>query len=875
MPSLDIPGEFLRHAVLDTVVPHASDADLEAALTSALEKGAEDLTSVLSLIPQRSLLFFDEFCTVRVVLRLSNCSPPSLKQYLPHLEVRLDAFAIDPAETVAENPTPTRDLIFSGVVDSQEPLVVVNEFEGDTGGGNHVYVIWSVKAFLKRPRIRIQHPSLLFIASASLNPAETRQQESRGDDYLPPLIPASTNILQPLSSDKSLDQKDPFLPASRLLRVVPAKYSEDPIYNVQQHSGHPIRIVPAASARIRYSRLNAYSGRPTTVASLDFEVTPFLNCDVTFDKAELSMSDGTIETLTDAPGLLPPIRCQPRDDITLVYKLTPDYAPDPNPSTTVMVSVLDISLEAIIHLSDNCNPRILMQWRTNVDFSMVLNPTFGGPSQALQRNNRPASLPMTPNQSNAAAGTATPNRSSLRERAYSTAGLGVSVSFSGPPHVEVGKPFAWSIFIVNRSSGSRKFSIIAIPRRKKLDPRGHTVRPSSSSATSRKDAQVAEAVTDDNIVHALQKSVVGQEAELVSLSTDSPFAWHLFFYGTEIASIGGGGTSSGSLRRLIDTQRDDHRHRVQESSGGLLIRLLGLVSPVRAFWQSFASYSPRARQPGFPSRSPSIPFHLANHFCLSSPFVMFSTSRRRILDGLNRRYIYGRLPLLHAIIFLIEMAAAMRLAAKFNSYYAEKPILTTMVTNAILGGIADTVAQLITAFKARGGRRPSDSNDLISIEIHDLDKEKPPALGELGHARHMPPPFDFERLTRFMSYGFFMAPVQFHWFGFLSRAFPLTKRNPSIPALKRVCVDQLMFAPFGLACFFSFMTVAEGGGRRALTRKFQDVYLPTLKANFVLWPAVQILNFRVVPIQFQIPFVSSVGIAWTAYLSLTNSSEEE
>jgi hypothetical protein len=48
------------------------------------------------------------------------------------------------------------------------------------------------------------------------------------------------------------------------------------------------------------------------------------------------------------------------------------------------------------------------------------------------------------------------------------------------------------------------------------------------------------------------------------------------------------------------------------------------------------------------------------------------------------------------------------------------------------------------------------------------------------------------------------------------------------------------------------MTVAEGGGRRALFRKLEDVYLPTLKANFVLWPAVQILNFRVVPIQFQI-----------------------
>lgn len=254
---------------------------------------------------------------------------------------------------------------------------------------------------------------------------------------------------------------------------------------------------------------------------------------------------------------------------------------------------------------------------------------------------------------------------------------------------------------------------------------------------------------------------------------------------------------------------------------------------------------------------------------------MFSATRRRVLDGLNSRYIYGRLPFLHTIVFIVEMAVTMRIASKFNSYYADRPVLTTMVTNAVLGGVADTVAQLITAFKTqrhKGSRSTSD--DFFSIEIHELDKERPPALGELGYARDRPPAFDFERLTRFMSYGFFMAPVQFQWFKFLSKTFPLTKSSPTIPALKRVAVDQLMFAPFGLVCFFTFMTVAEGGDRRMLFRKFQDVYLPTLRANFVLWPAVQILNFRVVPLQFQIPFVSTVGIAWTAYLSLTNSAEE-
>ena len=62
---------------------------------------------------------------------------------------------------------------------------------------------------------------------------------------------------------------------------------------------------------------------------------------------------------------------------------------------------------------------------------------------------------------------------------------------------------------------------------------------------------------------------------------------------------------------------------------------------------------------------------------------------------------------------------------------------------------------------------------------------------------------------------------------------------------------EIMRRP-GLATFFTFMTVTEGGGRRAVTRKFQEVYLPSLKANFLLWPAVQILNFRVIPLQFQI-----------------------
>lgn len=253
-----------------------------------------------------------------------------------------------------------------------------------------------------------------------------------------------------------------------------------------------------------------------------------------------------------------------------------------------------------------------------------------------------------------------------------------------------------------------------------------------------------------------------------------------------------------------------------------------------------------------------------------------SDTRRRVLYHLNRRWIYGKIPLLHAIVFLIQMAVVSFLARKYNGYYSQRPVLTTMITNAVLGGVADTVAQTLTAVRERANRKGgAGKDDFLAIEIHDLDRRNPyPEHDIIPDSKKLPPPFDFERTTRFMSYGFLMAPIQLKWFGFLSSTFPLSKASTWMPPLKRVAFDQFLFAPAGLAAFFTFMTVAEGGGQRALKRKFQDVYVPALKANFMVWPAVQIINFRVMPLQFQIPFVSTIGIAWTAYLSLTNSAEE-
>jgi hypothetical protein len=89
-------------------------------------------------------------------------------------------------------------------------------------------------------------------------------------------------------------------------------------------------------------------------------------------------------------------------------------------------------------------------------------------------------------------------------------------------------------------------------------------------------------------------------------------------------------------------------------------------------------------------------------------------------------------------------------------------------------------------------------DDFLAIEIHELDRRNPINDTDLiPDSKRLPPPFDFERTVRFMSYGFIMSPLQLRWFKFLSATFPMSKTATWLPALKRVSFDQFLFAPAG------------------------------------------------------------------------------
>ena len=68
------------------------------------------------------------------------------------------------------------------------------------------------------------------------------------------------------------------------------------------------------------------------------------------------------------------------------------------------------------------------------------------------------------------------------------------------------------------------------------------------------------------------------------------------------------------------------------------------------------------------------------------------------------------------------------------------------------------------------------------------------------------------------------------------------------------------------------MAVLEG---TPPSEKINRSYREALTTNYMIWPFVQMVNFKVVPLQHRVLFVNVISIGWNCYLSYLNSAGEE
>ncbi|KAK6461256.1 hypothetical protein DFJ63DRAFT_221624 [Scheffersomyces coipomensis] len=312
-----------------------------------------------------------------------------------------------------------------------------------------------------------------------------------------------------------------------------------------------------------------------------------------------------------------------------------------------------------------------------------------------------------------------------------------------------------------------------------------------------------------------------------------------------------------------------------------------------------------------------------------------SSQRHPFVRLINCIRIYN-IPLLNFIIISILGSFLIKLTTKYTNLYMKSSLITIIVTNLVLYGISESLAQSILSYKPNqpgisfrfNATSPSvglsfNSNDIIGTRntagtgfnvYRDAEEEIDQTEAEPRNATDNIP-MDEEGIERFIEYlqndnesidenanggenfnnfGDLPPPIvelTFYQFnrlaGFMCWGFVMAfiqcwwyrflqiySKDPKfIEVLRKVLTDQLCFSPLSLFCFFTYGTIVlESGTWEQAKTKLNKIYLKTLLINYSVWFPVQFFNFLIVPRDFQVPFSSSVSVLWNCFLSMRNSN---
>ncbi|WRX32285.1 Mpv17/PMP22 - like 9 [Theobroma cacao] len=223
----------------------------------------------------------------------------------------------------------------------------------------------------------------------------------------------------------------------------------------------------------------------------------------------------------------------------------------------------------------------------------------------------------------------------------------------------------------------------------------------------------------------------------------------------------------------------------------------------------------------------------------------------------------------------------------YQSCLSLHPVKTQVISSGFLWGFGDIAAQYITHSTAKKRLQYKDEEQEFKVNWKRVAITSMFGfgfVGPVGHFWYILLPCSFPvvlgvgrafdnncELTFFMHPGYsrFLLRLKNRYEGldkFIKMRLHLRPKSARFVATK-VAMDGLIFGPFDLFVFFTYMGFSTGKSVAQVKEDVMRDFLPALILEGGVWPIVQVANFRYVPVRYQLLYVNIFCLLDSAFLS--------
>lgn len=120
------------------------------------------------------------------------------------------------------------------------------------------------------------------------------------------------------------------------------------------------------------------------------------------------------------------------------------------------------------------------------------------------------------------------------------------------------------------------------------------------------------------------------------------------------------------------------------------------------------------------------------------------------------------------------------------------------------------------------------------------------------------------RTGKMCTTGLAIGPCCHFWYQFLDRTFPGKALGV---VMKKIVLDQIIFSPINISIFLLTLGYLEGSSIKTVGKELKEKGAQLLKAEWIVWPPAQLVNFLFVPPRFRVLYDNTVSLGFDYYYS--------